>query len=140
MLASRLHLSWTRLNLPCLQLAARRSLYLSRCNTSKKGSDDGDQHNRPPRRPPVPPNIDYQKELYEETYCPPLADPLPAKPQDHPLIKATNALGITGRNDPKRNTNDLFPRHADIVIIGGYINILYHYYYTFHSSNLNLNY
>lgn len=139
MLVSRLHFPWARLNLPCLQLCARRSLHPSGCYNSKEGADGGDQHNKPPRRPLVPPNINYQKELYEETYCPPLADPLPSKPHEHPFIKATNALGITGRNDPKRNTNDLFPRHADIVIIGGYINILnYNYILQQHILNLKL--
>ena len=53
------------------------------------------------------------------TYCPPLASPLPKKPHEHPHRRALDILGVTGRNDPKTLTNLHFPRHSDILIIGG---------------------
>jgi hypothetical protein len=53
------------------------------------------------------------------TYCPPLASPLPKKSHEHPHRRALDLLGVTGRNDPKTTTNLHFPRHCDILIIGG---------------------
>lgn len=82
-------------------------------------ADDRSQKKKVHHQSPIPPGVDFQKELYGETYCPPLADPLPLKPHEHPLQRSLNILGVTGRNDPKRNTNMMFPKFADIVIIGG---------------------
>ncbi len=59
---------------------------------------------------------DFQKELFLDTYCPPLAQP---RPRVHPIKKSLDVLKITGRNDPKTYNNMFFPRHCDIVIIGG---------------------
>jgi FAD-dependent oxidoreductase domain-containing protein 1 len=66
----------------------------------------------------VPPD-DFQSELDGNTYCPPLAEPLPQKPHHEPIIRTLNILGITGRKDKKLQEKMQFPHHTDIVIIGG---------------------
>lgn len=63
--------------------------------------------------------LDFQAELYGETHCPPLAAPLPASPNDHPIMRSLNILGVTGRKDEKLQKNMKFPRHCDILIVGG---------------------
>ncbi|KAK4015385.1 FAD-dependent oxidoreductase domain-containing protein [Daphnia magna] len=83
------------------------------CNSCPRYSNKDDE--------PVKPSIlvpeDFQAELDGETYCPPLAQPI--KPHVHPIKKSFDLLGITGRNDPKTHNNLYFPRHCDILIIGG---------------------
>jgi FAD-dependent oxidoreductase domain-containing protein 1 len=83
------------------------------CNSQKKYSKKGDESDKPLSNV-VP---DFQSELFEETRCPPLTQPL--KPFLHPIKRSFDYLGITGRNDPQTHNNLYFPRHCDIVIIGG---------------------
>ena len=54
-----------------------------------------------------------------ESYCPPLAQPLPVKPYHHPITKTLHLFGITGRNDPVIQRGIHFPRSCDVLIIGG---------------------
>ncbi|KAI9556876.1 hypothetical protein GHT06_016668 [Daphnia sinensis] len=83
------------------------------CNSCPRYSKKDEE----PVKPSVPVPKDFQAELDHETYCPPLAQPI--KPHVHPIKKSFDWLGITGRNDPKTHTNLYFPRHCDIIIIGG---------------------
>lgn len=84
------------------------------CNGEKKFSSKKDE---PVESPSSLIPKDFQAELNEETRCPPLAQPI--EPFLHPIKRSLDVLGITGRNDPKTHNNLYFPRHCDIVIIGG---------------------
>lgn len=59
----------------------------------------------------------FQEELEQDTYCPPLAQRIVSTYS--PLRRSMDILGITGRNDPKTQTKLHFPHHCDIVIVGG---------------------
>lgn len=87
-----------------------RSLYSNLLKYSKKGDEPTEE------LPSSDVPKDFQKELFLDTYCPPLAQP---RPRVHPIKKSLDVLKITGRNDPKTYNNMYFPRHCDIVIIGG---------------------
>ena len=64
--------------------------------------------------------LPYDERLVVNTTCPPLAKPLNL-PHDDPLVRSLNALGIKGpgAKDPTYDQRVGFPRHCDILIVGG---------------------
>lgn len=105
--------SWLKFNCVLKNLS-----FTVRCfgNSYPKYSEKEDDPAKPSNESNLVPK-DFQEELDHETYCPPLAQPI--KPHVHPIKKSFDLLGITGRNDPKTHTNLFFPRHCDILIVGG---------------------
>lgn len=98
----------------------QKNSYPSRslCNSEQHYSKQGDDEKSPaliPTKPEQKP--EFQFELNQDSYCPPLATPI--KTTLHPIKRALDIAGITGRNDPYVQKNIGFPRHSDIVIIGG---------------------
>lgn len=105
--------------------ASARSFRTTSCYQSDKDTtkitfpEIKEQPEKDPTSSALAPKIDFQAELYGETHCPPLANPLPLRPNDHPITRSLNILGITGRKDEKLQKNMKFPRHCDILIVGG---------------------
>ena len=143
MLTTFKSLIYTR-NFKQIGTQSRFNRFLSLCTLNRsdekddasKKSNDSLIHQESHEAPDTS-NLDYDE---TGTYCPPLARPLPKQPHEHPTRRVLNIFGVTGRNDPKTDTHLHFPRHTDILIIGGIylekciLNIIYDVYSTFFSD------
>lgn len=77
---------------------------------SNQGEDESKQSVPSTRR-------EFQEELYEDSYCPPLATHI--QRNLHPIKRTFDILGITGGKDEKSVSDLHFPHHCDIIIVGG---------------------